>query len=140
MTLINNAAFLAAIQGATVTGVTRHYDYPPESLDTADLPAAFPIWPSANFLDMPTSCVDTGKTRSIGFIVCTEASGQATSKLKYAQFAALMDNIEAALATALSTIEYFYTYDMTTLPNYPVGDNTYWAIATTVTISAMLGG
>lgn len=140
-TLLTNANFLAAIQGITVTGVTRHFDDPPEALSTADLPAAFPLWPGADFLDMVTSCVDTGKTRSIGFVVCVEASGQGTYALNYARYATLMDNLETALETAFpATTVNFYTFEMTTVPNYAVADQTYWAIVATIRISATLGG
>ena len=139
-TLLSNANFLAAVQGMTVTGVTRHYDNPPQQLTTADLPAAFPLWPAANMPDMITSCINDGKTRTVGFVICVEAGGQGTNKLNYARYAALMDNIETALATAFSTTVNFYTYEMATVPDYPVADMTYWAIITTINIMATLGG
>jgi len=138
--MLSNANFLSAIQGMTVTSVTRHFDDPPQSLSTADLPAAFPLWPSANFLDMPTSCLDTGKTRTIGFVICIEASGQGTNKLNYARYAALMDNLETAINTAFQTAVNYYTFEMSTVPDYAVGDNTYWAIVATISIMATLGG
>ena len=139
-TMLSNAAFLTAVQGMTVTSVTRHYDEPPESLSTADLPAAFPLWPSADFLDMPTSCIDTGKTRTIGFVICIEPQGQATNAINYAQFAALMDNLETAINTAFSTTVNFYTFTLSTLPNYRVADLEYWSIVAQITIMATLGG
>ena len=139
-TMLSNANFLAAIQGMTITGVTRHYDNPPLSLNTADLPAAFPLWPGADMLDLPFSCLDTGRTRTIGFVVCIEPSGQGTSALTYARFAALMDNLETAINTAFTTSVNFYTYSMSTLPNYPVGDNDYWSILVTISIMSTLGG
>lgn len=139
-TLPTNAAFLAAIQGMTVTGVTRHYDEPPKALSTADLPAAFPLWPGATLNDMVTTCINDGKTRSIGFVICVEASGQGTHAQNYDQFAALMDNLEAAMHTALNDTANFYTYEMSTVPGYAVGENTYWAIAALITITSTLGG
>ena len=139
-TLLSNANFLSAVQGMAVTGVTRHYDNPPQALTTADLPAAFPLWPMANMLGWVTSCINDGKTRTIGFVICVEASGQGSNALNYARFAALMDNIETSLATAFSTAVNFYTYEMTTVPDYPVADMRYWAIITTINIMATLGG
>jgi len=138
--MISNATFIAAIQAMAVTGVTRHFDDPPESLSTADLPAAFPLWPAAGLGDMPTSCIDTGKTRTMGFVICVEASGQGTNATKYAQFAALMDNLESAIATSFSTAVNFYTFEYNTVPGYPVGDQTYWAIVATIQVMATLGG
>ena len=138
--MLSNAAFLTAVQAMTVTGVTKHFDNPPASLNTADLPAAFPLWPGANFLDMPTSCKNTGKTRTIGFVIAVEASGQGTYALNYGKFASLMDNLESSIDTAFTSAANFYTYEMSTIPNYPVGDNTYWSIVVTITISATLGG
>ena len=139
--MISNATFIAAIQGMTVTGVTRHFDDPPESLSTADLPAAFPLWPGSNMLDMVTSCIDTGKTRTMGFVICVEASGQGTNATKYAQYAALMDNLETALETAFpATTVNYYTFEYNTVPGYPVADQTYWAIVATIQVMATLGG
>ena len=40
--------FLAAIQAMHVTGLTRHYEEPPGSLSTADLPAGFPLMPNGS--------------------------------------------------------------------------------------------
>jgi hypothetical protein len=41
--LLSNVAFRNALQAMTVTNVTTHYDYPPESL--GELPAAFCTFP-----------------------------------------------------------------------------------------------
>jgi len=139
-TLLTNAAFLAAIQAMSVTGVTKHFDEPPPSLNTADLPAAFPLWPSATFPDMITSVISDGKTRSIGFAICVEASGQGTNAQNYTQYAALMDNLETALNTALYTAANYYTFEMSTRPDFAVGDNIYWTIVAIVRIMTTLGG
>lgn len=138
-TLTNNAAFLAAFQAMTVTGVTRHYDEPPASIDIATGPCAFPTMPSGDRGEMITSCVDTSKTRNIGYVIIVEAGGQGTQAQNYGKLAALMDNLETALdaltGTPAKTFN-FLDYAITTTGNYPIGDSDYWAIVAQISVRA----
>ncbi len=133
--MATNAAFLAAIQALTVTGVTRHYDEPPRRLATADLPAAFPLMPSGAIGEKSLSCYDTNKTRSIGYVVCLEAVGQGTQAQNYGLLAAAMDNMETAFdgleKSQGGTLANFIEYDMAA-EIFPVAGNDYWAIVATV--------
>jgi len=129
--LPTNAAFRDALQSMTVTGVTTHYDYPPESL--GELPAAFCSMPTATLGDYLVSCTNEDKTRSMIYVICVEASAQDTNLTNYEALATLMDNLETALDTALATLANFYTYEMTT-GAYAVSGIEYWAIVTTISV------
>ncbi len=133
--MATNAAFLSAIQGLTITGVTRHYDEPPASLSTADLPAAFPLMPSGALGEKALSCFAQNKTRSIGFVICLEAVGQGTQPQNYGLIAARMDNLETALdaleKSQGGTLANFLEYEMGA-EIFEVAGNAYWAIVATV--------
>lgn len=121
-----NAAFLAAIQAISVTGVTKHYDYPPLSLNTGDLPAAFPLLPTAGQREPLATCMPLSKTRNIGFVICVEALGQDVQELNYGKLAPLLDYLETALDAL--TIANFIEYDITTTTEFAVAGNNYWTI------------
>jgi hypothetical protein len=129
--MATNAAFLTAVQGLTVTGVTRHYDEPPRQIHTAELPVAFPMMPAGGLGEKLLSCFDTNKTRRIQFVVCLEAVGQGTQPQNYGLLAAAMDNLETALdgleksqgGTLANFIEYEISAEI-----FEVAGNTYWAI------------
>jgi len=127
-----NATFIAAIQAMTVTGVTRHYDEPPASIDIASGPCAFPLMPSADRGEMITSCVNMSKTRTIGYVIVIDATGQGTQAQNYGKLAALMDNLETALDALTPTTFNFVEYEITTSGNYPVGGSDYWAIIASI--------
>ena len=120
-----NAAFLAAVQAMTVTGVNRHYDEPPASVDISDGYAAFPLMPSAGLGEFALSCTDSNKTRTVGYVVIIEAAGQGTQAQNYGKLAAAMDNLEAALDGL--TVANFIEYDITT-GSYLVGESAYWSL------------
>lgn len=104
--------FVQAIQSLTVAGVARHYEEPPESLSTADLPASFPMMPRGGRERAVTTCTANDKTRSIDFIVVIEAIGQGTQASRYDQIAALADATEAAIDAA--DLGIFPTYTINT--------------------------
>lgn len=134
--MATNAAFLSAIQALTVTGVTTHFDQPPLSLSTAQLPAAFPLMPGGALGDKSVSCWAQNKTRNIGFVVCIEAVGQGTQVQNYARLAGVMDNVESALdgleksqgGSLANFIEYSIDADI-----FEVAGNAFWAIVAQVT-------
>jgi len=129
----SNANFLAAIQAMTVTGVDRHYDEPPASVDISAGECAFPTMPDAARGEQVSTCVYQSMTRSIGYVIIVEATGQGTQPQNYAKLAALMDNLETALnALAPGTVN-FIEYEISTTGNYPVGGSEYWAIVATIT-------
>lgn len=126
-----NAAFLAAIQAMTVSGVSRHYDEPPASVDLSDGYAAFPLMPDSARGEQFSTCINNSRTRAITFVVLVEATGQATQAENYGKIAAVMDNLETALDAL--TIANFIEYDITTSGNYPLGGQEYWAVIATIT-------
>lgn len=128
--MATNAAFLAAIQAISVTGVAHHYDYPPLSLNTGDLPAAFPLMPSGAMGEWITSCIATNKTRAIAFVVCVEPVGQDLQPMNYAKLAALMDNLETALDAL--TVSNFIEYEISTTAEFDVAGINYWAIVANI--------
>lgn len=132
--LTNNASFLSAIQAMNVTGVTRHYDEPPASVDIATGAAAFPTMPSGDRGEMITSCVAMSKSRNIGYVIIVEASGQGTQAQNYAKLAALMDALETSLDALTPGTFNFLEYTIGTNGNYLIGDSAYWAIVADITV------
>lgn len=126
--LTNYANFLAAFQAMTVTGVDRHYDEPPASVDISAGECAFPLMPSGDRGEHVFSCVHSAKSRSIGYVIIVEAAGQGTQAQNYAKLAALMDNLETALDALTPGTFNFLDYTISTTGNYLVGDSAYWAI------------
>lgn len=133
--MATNAVFIAAIQALTVTGVTRHYDEPPTSLNTADLPAAFPLMPSGALGEKSLSCWASNKTRSMGYVVAIEPVGQDTQASNYGKLAAVMDNMEAAFdgleKSQGGSLANFIEYEMAA-EIFEVSGKAYWAIVATV--------
>ena len=135
--LPSNATFLTAIQARTVTGVERHYDEPPASVDISAGECAFPTMPDAGRGEQVSTCIEQSKVRNIGYVIIVEAGGQGTQAQNYAKLAALMDNLETALdALAPGTVN-FIEYEISTTGNYPVGKSDYWAIVATITTSSL---
>lgn len=133
--MATNAAFIAAIQALSVTGVTRTYTEPPTSLNTADLPSAFPLMPSGALGEKSLSCFDTNKTRTMGYVVCIEPVGQDTQASNYGKLAAVMDNMETAFdaleKSQGGTLANFIEYEMAA-EIFEVSGKAYWAIVATV--------
>jgi len=131
--LPNNAAFLAAIQAMTVTGVARHYDEPPASIDISAGYCAFPTMPDGARGEQVSTCITQSKTRSIGYVVIIEATGQDTTPKNYDKLATVMDNLETAIDGLAPATVNFVEYEISTTGNYPVGGSEYWAVVATIT-------
>ena len=134
--LPTNAAFKTALENMTVTGVAIHKGYPPEAISSGDLPMAFLELPSATLGDYALSCITNDKTRTMRYVVCLEAVGQSTQEDNYDRIATMMDNLETALDTALTSLANFYTYDMVA-GKFIVAGNEYWAIITMVSVRSV---
>lgn len=134
--MATNAAFLAAIQALSVTGVTRHYDEPPANIHTADLPAFFPLMPGGALGERIVSCYASNKQRTIQAAIVIEPAGQGTQAQNYGRLAALMDNLETALAgmekSQGGSLANFVDYDISA-EILPVAGVEHWAIVATVT-------
>ena len=132
--MTTNAVFIAAMQAMTVSGVSRHYDEPPASIDIADGPAAFPAMPTSERGEMITSCVDSSKQRNMFYVIIIEGTAQGTQSQNYGKLPALMDALETSLDALTPSTFDFLDYATTTEGNYPIGDSEYWAIIATVTM------
>ena len=132
--LPTNAAFRDALQAMTVTGVTTHYDYPPESL--GELPAAFCSLPTAGLGDYIVSCVNENRTRTMLYVICLEAGAQDKNEQNYELLAPAIDNLETALETTLATLANFYGYEITA-GEVVVAGIAYWGITATITIRSV---
>lgn len=126
-----NAAWIEAIQGIRVEEVNRHFEYPPTSIIAADLPAAFPMMPSASLGERVVSCTDNNKIRTIQYVICVEAVGLDIQSINYNKLGEIMDNLETAL-DALTVVN-FVDYSLSATGGFQVGGNTYWAIIAEIT-------
>lgn len=131
---MTNTEFITAMQNLTVTGVGRHYDEPPNSVDLSSGYAAFPLMPNGTRESLYTSCVSKNKTRRMFYVVVLEATGQGTQAEKYGQLGTAMDNLE----TALDGLTFnFVKYTLEATGNYPIGAQHYWALVADVQASDM---
>lgn len=126
-----NATFIAALQGMTIAGVARHYDYPPTALNTADLPAAFPILPGGSRVQPVSTCIVDAKVRTMQYGIAVEPVAQNLQANNYALFAALMDNLETAL-DALDIGMVFTEYVIEVVQS-PIAGVDHWLILATIT-------
>jgi hypothetical protein len=85
----------------TITGVTRHYDEPPLSLNTADLPAAWPSIFAGGYDGDDWSCNELNEAHSMSFIIACEAVNQSRMPENYQ----LMVDLADAARTALNNID-----------------------------------
>ena len=131
--LPSNATFIAAIQAMTVTGVTLHYDEPPQSVDISEGYCAFPTMPDASRGEQVSTCINNSKLRSIGYVIILEATGQSIQSDNYGALAAVMDNLETAIDGLAPATVNFVEYEISTTGNYPVGGSEYWAVVATIT-------
>ena len=134
--MATNAAFLEAIRKITVKGVRRQYEEPPTSLNTADLPALFPLMPGGALGDKIVSCWNTNKTRRIALVLAYEPKGQGTQAQNYAAIAGHMDNLETAIdgleKSQGGTLANFIEYDIEA-GFIQVGSIEYWCIVAEIT-------
>lgn len=139
MAVITSTAFRNLLQNMSVESVIRHYPYPPQSLNKADLPAAFLAPPvTASLSDRITSCVNDSKTRSARFIVCLQPIMLDTQEINYDLLDPMIDNLESALDSALASTAYFYDYEMSG-GIFDVGGTAYWSVIATVNIRSSYG-
>jgi len=128
---LTNATFLAAVQALTVTGAKRHYDEPPLKLQTAELPAVFPLMPGGGLGEKTVSCWNTNKTRRISLVLAFEPKGQGTQAQNYGKIAGHMDNLEAAIdgleRSQNGSLANFIEYDIEA-GFIEVGGIEYWCI------------
>lgn len=126
--------FYYALSRMTVTGVARNYEYEPDSLATADLPALWVTLPDGDngqASNWATACEATGKSRTARVIVAVEAAGQDTPAPNTRAVLKIMDALEAALdALAYPFVE----YTMSGSEPIVTALTQYWGVTANVTI------
>jgi len=132
-----NAQWIAAFQPLTVSGVARYYDYPPESVDLADGPVAFPVLPGAERGTPVSTCIDQSKARHTTYVIIVDAVSHGDNAQNYAKLAALMDALETALDGM--TIANYIDYRITTRGDYMLGGAAHWAVIADVTARDTVG-
>lgn len=135
--MTTNAQWLSGIQAMSVTGVTKTYSYPPTSLNTADLPAAWPHQFDMNLNNIISSCSDLNKARTCNYFIALEPTPQSTQSANYEAMIAMVDNLETAIQ-ALTVME-FVTFTIRSVI-VTIAGGEYWGLEAVLTGSNMSGG
>lgn len=130
MTTFNQWVTAFRSPALTVAGVTRYYDNPPDSLNTADLPAAWPFLFTGTNGDFMYSCSALNQAFTMTYDIVTEPVAQSNIGPNYQL---IVDIADAAL-TALQamTVMNFITFDMAIMTITIAGIN-YWGLRCNVT-------
>jgi hypothetical protein len=129
--MTTNVQWLDAVQALRPTGIKRHFSQPPRSLETADLPAAWPMLPSVESGQEVTFCVDSGKTRTIGYMVALNPVNQDIPSQNMKALAPIVDAVETAF-DAMDIME-FIDYTIETTAEIQVGGTFYFGLNCTLT-------
>jgi len=131
-------SLVASISGLTITGVNTTFDYTPESLGNADLPASFVRLPVGEVGFAPADCIDSQKTRTIELVVCVKPVGLETAEQNFEDTVTMLDSVDTAVGTwaylpAQNGVA--ITYSLSTSGTSPeiVGDTAYYAVVATIT-------
>ena len=135
--MTTNAQWLAGIQAMSVTGVTKTYSYPPTSLNTADLPAAWPHQFDMSLNNIISSCSDLNKARTCNYFIALEPTPQSTQSANYETMIAMVDNLETAIQ-ALTVME-FVTFTIRSVI-VTIAGGEYWGLEAVLTGSNFSGG
>ncbi len=132
MTTLQN--FYYSLSRMTVSGVARNYEYEPDGLTTADLPALWVTLPGADngqTSNWATACEATGKSRTAQVVIAVEAAGQDSPAPNTRAVLRMLDALEAAL-DALSYP--FVEYTLSGSEPIVTALTQYWGVTATVTI------
>lgn len=130
MTMPTNAAWVAAWQALSVTGVTTRKT-PPTSLGTSDLPALWPELPAVARNTLLVTCLAENKQRRMILHLAIEPLGQNTQAGNYTNAIALLDHLETALDAW--TLTNFLDYDIALSADIQIGAVFYWGYRVEVT-------
>lgn len=100
MAITTYADFVSNLAELSVSGVTRQYDYPPASLNAADLPASFVLLPSGDDAAVTFQAGGGWPTLRADLVVALAAVGQDVQEQNYDDAVAMMDSLAAALRDA----------------------------------------
>ena len=131
------ASLVTAISGLTITGVSTKFDYTPESLGNADLPAQFPRLPNGDAGYAPADCDETEMVRTLELVICIEPVGLGTDEQNFDATVAMLDTANSSISTwvflpAQNNIA--VSYSLSTSGDSPivVGDTAYFGVIATI--------
>jgi hypothetical protein len=126
------AEFVSGLAGLEIEGVTRQFDYPPPSLNKADLPASFPLLPSGSEGALTFQAHGGWPTFKCELIIAYMPVAQSTQAENFAGAVALMDPVAEALRDAVGTFcKGKVTWDIRQTVVTVAGID-YWAVQATV--------
>lgn len=128
MTPTTYASFVNAVSALTITGVTRKYTAPPQSVGTADLPCSFPLIPAGG--DQPIvfgTGGNVGHTMRMDFVIVYEPTAQNTNTANFSGTVTIMDNATTALRAMTRPTQGAYSWTMRQ-GIVTIGNVEYWAI------------
>lgn len=131
MAITSYETFVDSLAALTVTGVTRKFTEPPNSIGSADLPAMWPGLPSGEETAMTFQTAGGWPTLTCDLIIAVEAVAQDTQSANFAATITIMDNLSSALRLA-SIGRAALTWTITANALVQVAGVTYWAVIATV--------
>ena len=129
--MTTNVEWLNGIQAMTPTGVRRVFSQRPDSLTTADLPAAWPMLPAVEVGQPLSSCRDGDKIRTIGYMVAYNPINQDSGGQNLENIAALVDNLETAFDSL--TVTEFIEYSIQTTADISIAGVPYYGLECEIT-------
>lgn len=128
------ASFITALSGLSITGVTRMFAYPPETVANADLPIAYVRLP-----ELTNEAITFGSLPRIDnvqgeLVVLIRADGLSMNTDNFSAMTTMIDNVNAALKTAAAAsnrIDRWTIRQETAI----VGESGFWALVATVEAS-----
>jgi len=130
---MTNIEWVALLQAMTVSGVSKYYDYPPESVDLSGGPAAFPALLTTTRGEPIGTCPDMSKTREADYCVIIAPVAQGNNESNYAMVPWLLEALEIALDNLVPELEGVITYTIRLSGNYDIGGVAHWALIASVT-------
>ena len=124
--------FLTNLGNLTVTSVKRAFDEPPQSLNTADLPALWVELPTGEEGPHTMQAHGGYPTYRANLVVAVEAAGQSRQPERWSDCATMMDNVATALRGAVKTVVRGQLNWSIALETIPVAETDYWSIVATV--------
>ena len=129
--MTTNVQWLDAVQALTPTGIARVFAQRPDSLTTADLPAAWPMLPAVDVGPPLSTCRDSDKVRTIGYMVAYNPINQDTGEQNLENIAAIVDNLETAFDSLTATE--FIEYSIQTTADISIAGVPYYGLECEIT-------
>jgi hypothetical protein len=124
-------AFVAALAGLTVTGVTSNFTAPPKQINTADLPALYPRLPQGTEGPMTAEGQGGWPQLTAEVVIIIEPVGQNLQPTNFAAAVTLIDALSTALrSTNLAKSKNRWTIRQQ-IVNYGSETN-YWTLIASV--------